>query len=136
MVIASLRKTIEFKSLSKLPFQTLLKSMLTYQQQKTLDTLLPLKLELPNGRAANLEYQEDGKVVLSVRMQELYGLKEHPYIMRGKIPIICEILSPAQRPIQTTMDLPRFWKGSYSEVKKEMRGRYPKHRWPDDPSVG
>jgi ATP-dependent helicase HrpB len=72
--------------------------------------------------------------MLSVRMTELYGLQCHPTVAQQQVPITVELLSPAGRPIQTTQDLPRFWQGSYKEVQKEMKGRYPRHYWPDDPA--
>ena len=134
-LLPSLENEAYFKNLTKLPYLGLIKSLLTYQQQQKLEALLPLKLNLPNGRSAHLKYEQDGSVRMSVRMQDLYGIKDHPCVLQGTLPIVCEILSPAQRPIQTTKDLPRFWAGSYVEVKKEMKGRYPKHHWPDDPSL-
>jgi ATP-dependent helicase HrpB len=73
--------------------------------------------------------------VLAVRVQELYGLKEHPAIGGGAVPLVLELLSPARRPIQTTRDLPGFWSGSWSDVRAEMRGRYPRHFWPEDPAA-
>lgn len=72
-------------------------------------------------------------VVLAVRIQEVFGLSEHPSVMEGKIPLLVHLLSPARRPIQVTRDLVGFWNGSYTDVKKELKGRYPKHYWPDDP---
>jgi ATP-dependent helicase HrpB len=72
--------------------------------------------------------------LLSVRVQELFGLARHPTLAQGRVPVTLELLSPAHRPIQTTRDLPGFWKGSWNEVKKEMKGRYPRHVWPDDPA--
>jgi ATP-dependent helicase HrpB len=71
--------------------------------------------------------------MLSIRVQELFGLAKHPSIAGGRVPLTIELLSPAHRPVQVTRDLPGFWRGSYAEVKTEMRGRYPRHPWPDDP---
>ena len=71
---------------------------------------------------------------MSLRIQEMFGVAEHPCIGQGQLKLQVELLSPAQRPIQLTQDIPGFWRGSYQEVKKEMKGRYPKHPWPDDPS--
>ncbi len=73
--------------------------------------------------------------MLAIRVQELFGLDEHPSIAGGRIPLTLELLSPAHRPIQTTRDLPGFWRGSWSDVRAEMRGRYPKHVWPEDPRL-
>jgi ATP-dependent helicase HrpB len=75
---------------------------------------------------------EEGPVV-AIRVQELFGLSEHPSIGGGRLPLTLELLSPAQRPIQTTRDLPGFWKGSWADVRSDMRGRYPRHPWPDNP---
>ncbi len=70
---------------------------------------------------------------MSIRVQELFGLDRHPAIAGGKVPLLLELLSPAHRPVQVTRDLPNFWRGSYAAVRSEMKGRYPKHPWPDDP---
>ena len=80
-----------------------------------------------------IHYGEEG-ASLFVRVQELFGLAEHPRIAGGKAPLVLHLLSPAQRPIQITMDLPGFWRGSWKDVRSEMRGRYPKHPWPEDPA--
>ncbi len=81
-----------------------------------------------------LDYAAENGPLLSVRVQELYGLSQHPTLAKGRAPLTLELLSPAHRPIQTTRDLPGFWSGSWAEVKKEMKGRYPRHLWPDDPA--
>jgi ATP-dependent helicase HrpB len=107
---------------------------LDYAQQQSLNKQLPKRLTLPSGRSAQLNYTSDNTVVLSVRMTELYGLQRHPTVAQQEVPITVELLSPAGRPIQTTQDLPRFWQGSYKEVQKDMKGRYPRHYWPDDPA--
>jgi ATP-dependent helicase HrpB len=105
-----------------------------YQQLKKLDSLLPESIVIPTGRKAGIDYNEDGKALLSLRMQELYGMQQHPTLLNGKLTITCELLSPAQRPLQTTDDLIGFWQGSYKQIQKEMKGRYPRHFWPDDPA--
>ena len=107
---------------------------LDFAQQKNLNKQLPKRLTLPSGSSAQLTYTSNNSVVLSVRMTELYGLQRHPTVAQQRVPITVELLSPAGRPIQTTQDLPRFWQGSYKEVQKEMKGRYPRHFWPDDPA--
>ena len=117
-----------------LPFYQLLSQILGYQQQQMLNELLPESIEIPTGRNAMLDYQHNGQVRLSVRMQELYGWQAHPSLLHGELALTCELLSPAQRPLQTTQDLPGFWSGSYQDIKKEMKGRYPKHYWPDEPA--
>ena len=124
---------VTWQQFSQCDFLQQLSSELDYAQQQSLNQLLPKRLALPSGRSAQLQYTADNKVVLSVRMQELYSLQSHPSVAH-QIPITVELLSPAGRPIQTTQDLPRFWQGSYKEVQKEMKGRYPRHYWPDDPA--
>ncbi|MEO1700650.1 MAG: ATP-dependent helicase HrpB [Pseudomonadota bacterium] len=95
----------------------------------------PETFQLPTGRVVRLRYElERANPVLSARVQELFGLNVHPSILNGSIPLRIEMLSPAQRPIQMTLDLPGFWAGSWADVRKEMRGRYPKHVWPEDPA--
>jgi ATP-dependent helicase HrpB len=118
----------------KLPFYQLLSQQMDYQQLKKLDSLLPESIVIPTGRKAGIDYNEDGKALLSLRMQELYGMQQHPTLLNGKLTITCELLSPAQRPLQTTDDLIGFWQGSYKQIQKEMKGRYPRHFWPDDPA--
>lgn len=123
-----------WQALSNLPFYQLLSQQMDYQQLKKLDSLLPESIAIPTGRKATIDYNDEGQALLSVRMQELYGLQEHPTLLNGKLPITCELLSPAQRPLQTTDDLIGFWQGSYKQIQKEMKGRYPRHFWPDDPA--
>jgi ATP-dependent helicase HrpB len=106
---------------------------LTWQQQSELKQLLPSHYTSATGRSHPLDYQGH-RVTLSIRIQEVYGLSETPCVARGKLPLQLSLLSPAGRPIQTTGDLASFWQGSYKEVQKEMKGRYPKHYWPDDPA--
>ncbi|MFT6330409.1 MAG: ATP-dependent helicase HrpB [Bermanella sp.] len=117
-----------------LPFYQLLSQQMDYQQLKKLDSLLPESIIIPTGRKAGIDYNEDGRALLSVRMQELYGMQQHPTLLNGKLTITFELLSPAQRPLQTTDDLIGFWQGSYKQIQKEMKGRYPRHFWPDDPA--
>jgi ATP-dependent helicase HrpB len=82
-----------------------------------------------------IDYAAEGGPKIAIRVQELFGLNRHPAIAGGKIPLTIELLSPAHRTVQTTRDLPGFWRGSYAAVRAEMRGRYPKHPWPDDPAA-
>lgn len=112
-----------------------LASSLSWSEQQKLHDLLPETYTCPLGHKHSLHYCEDGRVELKIRMQSLFGLASHPTIAAGKLPITLSILSPAMREIQKTNDLPVFWKGSYEAVKKEMKGRYPKHFWPDDPET-
>jgi ATP-dependent helicase HrpB len=95
--------------------------------------LAPERIDLPSGRTAKLEYQEDGSVLASVKLQELFGLADTPRIGPKQTPVTFALLSPAGRPVQVTRDLRSFWNGAYQEVRKEMRARYPRHPWPEDP---
>ena len=108
--------------------------LLPYEMLRRLDAEAPAWFETPAGSRHALDYSTANGPVLSVRVQELYGLSSHPTLARGRAPLTLELLSPAHRPIQTTRDLPSFWTGSWSDVKKEMKGRYPRHPWPDDPA--
>jgi ATP-dependent helicase HrpB len=101
---------------------------------QSLNNALPEAILIPTGRKANIEYREDGTATLSVRMQEVYGMQQHPRLLNDSLALTFELLSPAQRPLQTTQDLIGFWAGSYKQIQKEMKGRYPRHFWPDDPS--
>ena len=111
-----------------------LKTLFPYEAQRTLDQLAPAKFEAPTGSRFTIDYAAEGAPRVDVRVQELYGLAAHPTVVGGKVPLTLALLSPAHRPIQLTKDLPGFWRGSWSEVRKEMRGRYPKHLWPEDPA--
>ncbi|HEX6160653.1 MAG TPA: ATP-dependent helicase C-terminal domain-containing protein, partial [Thermoanaerobaculia bacterium] len=101
--------------------------------ERRVHQLAPERIDLPSGRTAKLDYKEDGSVVASVKLQELFGLADTPRIGPNQIPITFALLSPAGRPVQVTRDLRSFWNGAYQEVRKELRARYPKHPWPEDP---
>jgi len=110
-----------------------LASRLDYAQRKAVDELAPEALTVPSGSHKRLQYEPGKPPVLAVKLQELFGLTDTPRIARGKIPVTLHLLSPAQRPIQVTQDLRGFWERTYPEVKKELKGRYPRQHWPDDP---
>jgi ATP-dependent helicase HrpB len=110
-----------------------LASRLDYEQRRTLDAQAPESLVVPSGQSRRLEYAEGEPPVLAVKLQELFGLADTPRIGGGRIPVTLHLLSPAGRPIQVTQDLKGFWERTYPEVKKELKGRYPRHPWPDDP---
>ncbi|TWD53186.1 ATP-dependent helicase HrpB [Agrobacterium vitis] len=110
-----------------------LKSLVPYEVQRDLERLAPTHFTAPTGMNHAIHYEGD-EPKLVIRVQELYGLKQHPTIGGGKLPLLLELTSPAHRPIQTTRDLPGFWAGSWSDVRAEMRGRYPRHPWPEDPA--
>ncbi|WP_404338664.1 ATP-dependent helicase HrpB [Pseudoalteromonas mariniglutinosa] len=126
-------KTLE--QLKRFNYFTALQSCFNWQQQSALNQLLPLRLAVPSGSNIKIEYQLDGPAKLSVRMQEVYGMTSTPLLAQGKLALLMELLSPARRPLQLTQDLAHFWQTSYRDVQKEMKGRYPKHFWPDDPAT-
>jgi ATP-dependent helicase HrpB len=109
-----------------------LMSLVPHDLQRRIDTLSPTHFDAPSGSHVPISY--DGEwPVLSIRVQEMFGLDAHPAIANGKVLLTLELLSPAHRPIQTTRDLPGFWRGSWADVRADMRGRYPRHVWPEDP---
>jgi ATP-dependent helicase HrpB len=111
-----------------------LRTLVPYEAQRLLDREAPARFEAPTGSRLAIDYAAEGGPRVDVRVQELYGLAAHPAIAGGRVPLTLALLSPAHRPIQLTKDLPGFWRGAWSEVRKEMRGRYPKHVWPEDPA--
>jgi ATP-dependent helicase HrpB len=120
------------KRAAQLDIAAILKQSLDYRQQRELDELAPTHLSVPSGSRVRIDYF--GEVpVLAVKLQELFGLAVGPTVCGGRIPVLLHLLSPAGRPIQVTQDLKGFWDGAYQQVKKELKGRYPKHPWPDDP---
>ena len=110
-----------------------LQTFLSAEQRRTLDTMAPTHLPVPTGSRIALDYGSGEIPILAVRLQELFGMTETPLVANGKVPVLIHLLSPARRPVQVTQDLKSFWKSGYVEVKKELKGRYPKHFWPDDP---
>ena len=111
-----------------------LRGLLDWSMLQRLDSELPAHYTVPTGSRIAIRYHEDNPPALAVRMQEMFGEARTPTIAQGRVPLVLELLSPAQRPLQVTSDLSAFWQGSYREVQKEMKGRYPKHVWPDDPA--
>jgi ATP-dependent helicase HrpB len=111
-----------------------LDALLPWDMRRRLDAEAPTHFETPAGSRIAIDYEAEGGPAIHVRVQELYGLKAHPALAGGRVRPVFHLLSPAHRPIQTTGDLPRFWTGAWSDVKKDMKGRYPRHVWPDDPA--
>ncbi|MCL6740982.1 ATP-dependent helicase HrpB [Sphingomonas sp. RB56-2] len=111
-----------------------LQGLLGYEGGRSVDRLAPAHFDTPAGSSHPIDYSATGGPAAEVRAQALYGLKSHPTVAGGRVPLTLAITSPAHRPIQTTKDLPAFWAGSWRDVAKEMRGRYPKHPWPEDPA--
>lgn len=129
--LQNITKNEDFKKLNLV--QILLNS-LDFEVQKQLELYAPASLEVPSGSKISLEYRSEGEIpLLSVRLQELFGLLETPKVNGGKVPVLIELLSPGYKPVQLTQDLKSFWANGYFEVKKELRRRYPKHEWPEDP---
>ena len=122
------------KGLAKLNLAEALMAYLGWPLNQEIDTLLPERYRVPTGSEKKIRYQAGQEPVLSVRMQEMFGEPVSPVIAEGRKKLVLELLSPAQRPLQVTADLAGFWAGAYREVQKEMKGRYPKHPWPDDPA--
>lgn len=122
------------EELKKLNLSQFLYHSLSYEQQQDLEKMAPSSLQVPSGSEIQIAYQEDGNAPrLAVRLQELFGMLETPKVNDGRNPILIELLSPGYKPVQLTQDLKSFWTSGYFEVKKELKQRYPKHSWPDDP---
>ncbi|MGO9484960.1 MAG: ATP-dependent helicase HrpB [Rhodomicrobium sp.] len=124
--------------LSEIGAETLgaaLDALLQWNLKRRLEEEAPAHFEAPTGNRHAIDYESEGAPALHIRVQELFGLKQHPSIAGGKLPLTLYLLSPAHRPLQITRDLPGFWKGSWPAVKAEMKGRYPRHPWPDDPAL-
>jgi ATP-dependent helicase HrpB len=119
--------------LGRLNILDALRALLSYRQQHLLDTLAPTHLEVPSGSRVRIDYLDESAPVVAVRLQEVFGLTETPRIAKGTVPVTFKLLSPAHRPVQITRDLASFWRGAYAEVRKALRGRYPKHYWPENP---
>lgn len=111
-----------------------LEGLIGWDAMRTLDAIAPARLSTPAGSTHAIDYAAEGGPTVECRPQALFGLAAHPMVARGRVPIVLSLTSPAGRPIQTTRDLPGFWGGSWVAVAKEMRGRYPRHPWPDDPA--
>ena len=110
-----------------------LDTLLPWAKRQQIDTLLPSHFHAPSGSHLPIDYAAENGPALEIRVQELFGLDRHPAIANGRVPLLLVLLSPAHRPIQTTRDLPGFWRGSWKDVAKDLKGRYPRHPWPDDP---
>jgi ATP-dependent helicase HrpB len=110
-----------------------LEALLPHHQRRELEQLLPSHFTAPTGSRVPIDYAAEGGPAVEIRVQELFGLDRHPAVAGGKVPILLILLSPAHRPVQTTRDLPGFWRGSWRDVAKDLKGRYPRHPWPDDP---
>jgi ATP-dependent helicase HrpB len=130
---ALLDKT-SLKSFSAAELFEALQTLLPWSLRGRLEKEAPTHFEAPTGTQLAIDYEAEQGPTIAVRLQELFGLTSHPSIARGAIPLVLELLSPAHRPVQVTRDLPGFWRGSYAAVRSDLRGRYPRHPWPEDPA--
>jgi ATP-dependent helicase HrpB len=119
--------------LQRLDLKAILEGLLSREQHRELESAAPTHMAVPSGSRIPIDYSDPDAPVLAVRLQELFGWQETPRIARGRVPLTLHLLSPAHRPVQVTRDLASFWREAYFEVRKDLRGRYPKHYWPDDP---
>ena len=133
LVPALLDKT-SLKALSAGDLSDALQALVPWALRARLEREAPTHFEAPTGTQLAIDYEAEQGPTIAVRLQELFGLTAHPSIARGAIPLVLELLSPAHRPVQVTRDLPGFWRGSYAAVRSDLRGRYPRHPWPEDPA--
>lgn len=122
-----------FAHWQKLDLAAALRGRLDYGAQRELEELAPSHLVVPTGTRVAIDYLDESAPCIEVRLQEVFGLAETPRIAGGTVPVTLKLLSPARRPVQITRDLGGFWRGSYADVRKDLRGRYPRHYWPDNP---
>ncbi|OAF17076.1 ATP-dependent helicase HrpB [Bradyrhizobium neotropicale] len=133
-LVPALYDKIALRDVSAGDLSDALMALLPWELRARLDREAPTHFEAPTGSMLAIDYEAEQGPTIAVRLQELFGLNTHPSIAAGKVPLVLELLSPAQRPVQVTRDLPGFWRGSYSAVRSDLRGRYPRHPWPDDPA--
>jgi ATP-dependent helicase HrpB len=119
--------------LARVPLAEALRALLSWEERRRLEELAPSHLTVPTGSQIRINYLEEGGPSVAVRLQEVFGLTQTPHIAGGAVRVTFKLLSPAQRPVQITRDLAGFWAGSYADVRKHLRGRYPKHYWPENP---
>ncbi len=128
-----LKNENSFKQIQKLDMHALLLNQLSWQQQQLIEKLAPEKISVPSGSSIKIDYSEPLTPVLAVRLQEVFGMYQTPTLLNGQVKLMMHLLSPARRPMQVTQDLNSFWQTTYHQVKKELRGKYKRHYWPDDP---
>jgi ATP-dependent helicase HrpB len=122
-----------FDDLGRIDLGELLLDRIPWDRRAALDEWAPTHVQVPSGSRIPVDYTDPATPVLAVRLQELFGLTETPAVGRGRVPLTLHLLSPARRPVQVTRDLAGFWRTAYFEVRKDLKGRYPRHHWPDDP---
>ncbi|WP_274613579.1 ATP-dependent helicase C-terminal domain-containing protein, partial [Bradyrhizobium acaciae] len=133
-LVPALYDKTALKDLSAGDLSDALLTLLPWELRARLDREAPTHFEAPTGTQLAIDYEAEQGPTIAVRLQELFGLNTHPSIAKGAVPLVLELLSPAQRPVQVTRDLPGFWRGSYAAVRSDLRGRYPRHPWPEDPA--
>ncbi|SFK30083.1 ATP-dependent helicase HrpB [Bradyrhizobium sp. Gha] len=133
-LVPALHDKTALKDVSAGDLSEALMALLPWELRARLEREAPTHFEAPTGTMLAIDYEAEQGPTIAVRLQELFGLNTHPSIAGGKVPLVLELLSPAQRPVQVTRDLPGFWRGSYAAVRSDLRGRYPRHPWPDDPA--
>jgi ATP-dependent helicase HrpB len=119
--------------LERLDLNAIIKGLIPHELQRRLDRLAPIRIEVPSGADVRIDYETDGDPILRVRLQEMFGLATTPAIAEGRARLRIELLSPAGRPLAVTQSLETFWSNGYPSVRADMRGRYPKHSWPENP---
>jgi ATP-dependent helicase HrpB len=133
-LVSALQDKTALKDLSSGELSEALMTLLPWDLRARLDREAPTHFEAPTGTVLAIDYEAEQGPTIAVRLQELFGLNTHPSIAKGAVPLVLELLSPAHRPVQVTRDLPGFWRGSYAAVRSDLRGRYPRHPWPEDPA--
>jgi ATP-dependent helicase HrpB len=133
-LLPALDDKISLKEFSPRDLSDALMSLLPWELRPRLEREAPTHFEAPTGTQLAIDYEAEQGPTIAVRLQELFGLNTHPSIAKGAVPLVLELLSPAHRPVQVTRDLPGFWRGSYAAVRSDLRGRYPRHPWPEDPA--
>jgi ATP-dependent helicase HrpB len=130
-----IRGLSRLSDLERVDLSAALLDLLSWEQRAALERLAPTHLALPSGSHLPVDYRDPAQPVLAVRLQEMFGQTETPRVGEGRVPVTLHLLSPAGRPVQVTRDLAGFWRTTYFDVRKDLKGRYPKHSWPDDPLV-
>jgi ATP-dependent helicase HrpB len=133
-LVPALYDKTSLKDFSSGDLSDALMARLPWELRARLDREAPTHFEAPTGTLLSIDYEAEQGPTIAVRLQELFGLNVHPSLAKGAVPLVLELLSPAHRPVQVTRDLPGFWRGSYAAVRSDLRGRYPRHPWPEDPS--
>jgi ATP-dependent helicase HrpB len=133
-LVPALHDKTALKDFSAGDLSDALMALLPWDQRARLDREAPTHFEAPTGTQLPIDYEAEQGPTIAVRLQELFGLNVHPSLAKGAVPLVLELLSPAHRPVQVTRDLPGFWRGSYAAVRSDLRGRYPRHPWPEDPA--